>query len=111
MPAGISVETVSEIAPDTYRGQIHSAVVEDDGALGFKPYKIVKVTVDEKGKISFAGDESGLFTNGKYDMVWKHPSEIKELKGTDMANDPEAPDLLVLKIKRTQMIFHVIEQK
>ena len=111
MPAGITVETVSEISQGTYRASVHTAVVEDDGALGFKPYQIVKVTVDEKGNISFAGDESGLFTNGKYDMVWKHPSEIKELKGTDIANDPDAPDLLILKIKRTQMIFHVIEQK
>ena len=110
MTEGISIETVSEIAQGTYRGQVHTAVVEDDGALGFKPYQIVKVTVDEKGKISFSGDESGLFTNGKYDMVWKHPSEIKELAGTDIANDSDASDLLILKIKRTQLVFRVNEQ-
>ena len=43
-------------------------------------------------------------------FVWKHPSEIKELKGTDMANAPDAPDLLVLKVKKNQMIFIVTEE-
>ncbi|MBO6078336.1 MAG: M56 family metallopeptidase [Bacteroidaceae bacterium] len=109
-PEGITIETVGDIIQGTYSAEVHTAVVEDDGALGFKPLKIVKVTVDEKEKITFAGDESGLFPNGKYDLVWKHPSEIKELKGTDMAKDPDAPDLLVLKIKKNQMIFRVIEE-